>query len=314
MSEIICPTSILSTTRFFATGEFSEEDGNRNASVAITDPNYLMFASPEYAYQPDDIKNLLNDNKNNINVQFLYNNSIDTEEIPNADKQNVVHDDSVFIGTDVAIVDELRTNRYFRIKSTDTAADKSAYFMNKVAGDADHGSLMKGYVWSTEGTLKNTWIYTESTALVNYTGSNGRNSKMLEEEEGFPTISIYHTYPKPINDSQYVFSEVGNNVDIFKVAYPAVPDYNKLFKDNGELSWNNDITSVDGGTQYNAWSVPLLNKTTAAGSFMKDTSYDGFDGSNIGQHHFAFYPIGTTGKCMVMKLSNAANVPVGEMG
>lgn len=314
MSEIICPTSILSTTRFFATGEFSEDDGNRNASVAITDPNYLMFASPEYAYQPDDIKNLLNDNKNNINVQFLYNNSIDTEEIPNADKQNVVNDISVWIGTNVDIVDELRTNRYFRIKSTDTAADKSAYFMNKVAGDADHGSLMEGQVWSTEGTLKNTWVYTESTALVNYTGSNGRNSKMLEEEEGFPTISIYHTYPKPINDNQYVFSEVGNNVDIFKVAYPAVPDYNKLFKDNGELSWNNDITSVDGGTQYNAWSVPLLNKTTSAGSFMKDTSYDGFDGSNIGQHHFAFYPIGTTGKCMVMKLSNAANVPVGEMG
>ena len=103
-------------------------------------------------------------------------------------------------------------------------------------------------------------------------------------------------------------------VDIFKIAYPAVPDYNKLFKDNGEMSWNNDITSVDGGTQYNAWSVPLFNKTTSGGSFIKDTSYDGFDASNIGQHHFAFYPIGSTGKCMVMKLSEPAKIPVGELG
>lgn len=323
MTEIICPTSILSTTKFFATAEFAEGDGNRNASVAITDPNYLMFASPEYVYQSDDVKNLLNDNKNNLTVQYLYNNDIDTEELSSQSKNSVINDPTVSIelgssaiytGTDKNRVDELKNSRYFRIKSTDAAADKSAYFMNKMAGDAERGSLMDGELWRQQGTVTNTWIYTETTALVNYTGSNGRNSKMLEEEEGFPTISIYHAYPRPVNDEQYVFSESGDMIDIFKIAYPAVPDYNKLFKDNGEMSWNNDITSVDGGTQYNAWSVPLFNKTTSGGSFIKDTSYDGFDGSNIGQHHFAFYPIGSTGKCMVMKLSEPAKIPVGQLG
>jgi hypothetical protein len=65
-TEMICPTGLMTSNNFYADGTGASEDDNRNRSIALTDKYNIMFASPEYVYQPDDIQNIIKDNKNNL--------------------------------------------------------------------------------------------------------------------------------------------------------------------------------------------------------------------------------------------------------
>jgi hypothetical protein len=73
-----------------------------------------------------------------------------------------------------------------------------------------------------------------------------------------------------------------------------------------------DITAVASGTQYVAWSVPLLNGSTAGngGSLMKVDDGHGYE--NIGTRYPSYYPVGSTGKCIIFTIDNPLPLYSGE--
>mgnify|MGYP006908844302 FL=1 len=71
---MVCPTGLYSTNYIQTRPnnatfwENCTETSNPFLSMGITDSKTLMFSSPEYVYQPDDVKNIISQNKNNLIV------------------------------------------------------------------------------------------------------------------------------------------------------------------------------------------------------------------------------------------------------
>ena len=283
-TEMICPTGFYSSNYFqtrpnnATTWDDQSETSNPFLSMGISDNKVLMFSSPEYVYQPDDIKNIIQQNKNNIVVQQRYMYKCDTEQ-----------------GLDMYRKIQSSGWKYVRVKTYNDNGDQSAnsYWFRLKDNDA--------YEFGPNGVRRipeNSWLLDEQAAGANVSKEYSTDSRLIFEDNDAKEK------PVAVQEIPLIPGSSDNPIyNIGKVGYPEVPQWNALFDDQDNIRWKDDITIIDTGTQFVAWSVPSANNNIRFGSDMKN-EHDGFDKESFGLRYTSYYPVGSTGKCMVLTIDN----------
>lgn len=273
-TQYICPTGLLSTNLFYADSSTAEEedDAQIRCNRAVTDNNYLMFSSPEYVYQQDDIKQLLSYNKNSLQIDVKYNGLVLLDTV-------VSSSGDIYKGVSCAY--DLSHSSIFNYLQQVPDFVRTIY----------PSQLPSGII---------TWQYDAGCAYYN----SGELFKLLIEEEVNGTkkrnisayVALAHSFTKDGMDT--------NKYSIDDLGYPTVPQFDSFFgEDESKTNWNNHVTSINSDAQYSGWSAPLLMNVREPRQHMQNEDtldYGWDDGVGIRRRYPVLYPTGSTGKCIVM--------------
>lgn len=268
-TKYVCPTGIISTNLFFAYG-----GDDRNA---LSDAGYLMFASPEYVYQPDDIQNIMSQYNASIYVVPQYDIKIDTEQNTN------VPDGGNLVFKSIVSPKPLDHSYWFAYYNISNIYNDD--FLNENGIEKNQ----YGYNYQMEVAKKNNFTDWETKLISpNYYGK-GSN---------WPNISAYH-----VIQSKDIISDINHSEILIKdSSFPSVPSSDSFSDDSGKLTWDTSVTITDDGDSFMQWSAPLLNKIKDPEDIMKNEK--NFHHDNIWYNFPVFYPTGSIGKCIVFKLDS----------
>ena len=311
-TQYICPTGYMTTTLMYADSSQAEEDDTWiQSNRAISDNNYLMFASPEYVYQSDDIKNIIKTDKNNIQLDIKYNmhnhiakkfeitNGLYVDSWVQNNKPYTSNAQPPYIALSIGTPG---------VDLTNGAAFVNINFIpNFVRDNMDAASI---------STVQNIWCYILGSALINafrrvYYNTPEQYSLISENVMNVDrdTISAYVGLAGFINKDG--LQQTTYNIN--DVGYPNVPAFdNFIGSDENKTNWANDITPVGSGTTFSCWGSPLLLGVADPVGHMKNE--DTIDGqlsyvySGIKKRYPVLYPTGSTGKCMVIHLDKPMKV------
>lgn len=282
-TEMTCPTGLYSTNHIqtrpipFRPGDTVTETSNPFLSMGISDNKTLMFSSPEYVYQSDDIKNIISQNKNNLIIQHKYNFYCDTEL-----------DQDLY-------TDYINGYKFVRIKTYDNNGDQSAnsYWFRYDEEEtyqfrADGPGMVPAYTWFLDADAVG------ANTSKDYSPKSGLIFENEDAKENAIALQEIHLIPDVQENSQF---NIGN------IGYPEVPAWNALFDDQDNIRWKDDITVINAGTSFVGWSVPSANNNVRFGEDMKNET-GGFDPETLRLRFNSYLPIGSTGKCMVMTIDS----------
>ena len=315
-TQYVCPTGYMTTTLMYADSSQAEEDDLWiRSNRAVSDNNYLMFSSPEYVYQSDDIRNIIKSDKNNIQIDVKYN-------MHNHVAQSITINNDTF-GVNGWVQDNkpsgLNINppyKAFGIGTKDADLTNSAVFVDInfipkfIRDNIDSASI---------SNVQDIWCYILGSAMLNVGGYAPLISETVMNSDK-RTISAYVGLAGFINEdglNQTTFS-------IKDIGYPTVPSFdNFVGSDENKTNWANDIVPVGSGTTYSCWSSPLLLGVSDPVGHMKneDTIPDiGYMiaisyitgnpqiPAGIRKRYPVLYPTGSTGKCMVIHLDKPMKI------
>lgn len=249
----------------------------------------LMFACPEYAYQDDDMKNILNSSSTKLSHVVSYqtrNSTTVNESIPYI----YTHQNHTQCGPETYY----STTRY----EIDDIVPDTLFEGNPPVRYSDSGQSI------TElGTIR----CIEEDIIADYY-SAGRRVQGDDDDE--KVYFVNHFVPIAVDDlvSRYVEDNMQNkNIESF--AYPKVPAYNS-FSDNGQIRILDDITAI-GGKEFVNWTIPLLLQETIAEDQSTEKGLRTNNGwSEDSDRPFkenttkCFSPIGTGGKFILIHPKN----------
>ena len=284
-TNYMCPSGIMSLQYIWA------DNNNRENSTETTfyrsaqsSRDTIQFASPEYAYQADDIKNVISTYKNQISVEHV------AAFTTGGQNQNY----TIGSGESAASVRAKSDNNNlgFRFK-TATNGGKYTFYVDRFATLSENTNF-----WSTLGSINR--CADGSSLKVEVI-----NQADPENEYKFGYTSFNRVLPDGVlTDSNAVITYPS---EISAIGYPNVPEWNK-FADGDKIRFMDDVTPI-GTYSYVNWSYPLAldssgSSTSNLARVLRDiggTESDGMD-DNKGRAGY-FYPIGTGGKCMVIKFN-----------
>lgn len=284
-TNYMCPSGIMSLQYIWA------DNNNRDNSTETTffrsaqsTRDTIQFASPEYAYQADDIKNVISTYKSQISIEHV------AAFTTNGQNQ----DYTIGSGETVASVRAKSgtNNLGFRFK-TATNGGKYTFYVDRFATISENTNF-----WDILGSINRRADGSSlKIEVINQADS--------ENQYKFGYTSFNRVLPNGIlTDSNAVITYPS---EISAIGYPSVPDWNK-FADGDKIRFMDDITPI-GTYSYVNWSYPLAldssgTSTSNLARVLRDiggTENDGMD-DNKGRAGY-FYPIGTGGKCMVIKFN-----------
>ena len=264
-TNYICPSGIMSLQQIITNNDNS--NGSTEATYrreAYSMRDVIQFASPEYAYQADDIKNILSTYKSQIQVQHVV-----------AFKTPGVHQT-------VGIIPTVRSNSNIAFRFLKSVSSNRITFyinFNNLFDEKD-----------------NQWHNVNRDSDGNYLKLEtfGRD----DDDSYFGYTSFNYVMPSDVlTDSQ---SEINYPKEINTIAYPNVPEWNK-FADGDRIRFMDDTTAV-GTYSYVNWSYPLC--LDASGSKNGELAKTLIKVDDIPDDHGQsgyLYPVGTGGKCMLIK-------------
>lgn len=330
-TQYICPTGYMSTTIMYADGaQGGEDDEFMRSNRAISDNEFLMFASPEYVYQSDDIRNIVDSEKNNIQLDVKYNMHFHINKKRNTN-----------IFSDWGFNDWMDDNKPEYVPSNSVVhngycvgtqgidVENSSYFMTVnfipkfVSQKIDQQYLQN---------VQDVWCYNKFSAFLNlgivYDGyaTTLYYPRFLRDtclNRNWDNISAYVGIGAFINSDQVDNSKFS----IKNIGYPTIPSYDHFVgNDENKTNWANDVAMVGSGTTYSCWSSPLLLNVADPVGHMKNqdtipvfegdeqksvyelpiaaAGYLGADYGHINGRFPVLYPVGSTGKCMVIHMNS----------
>lgn len=268
----ICPTGFISVNNFYADskGAWEEDSYKRDQAIAKTDSSFLMFACPEYAYQGDDVENLLR-SQSNIFITPQY-----TVKIPI----------------------EQEEGEYVSVKSLQPELNHCQWMQACDTSQNQDGSLN---YWVSPSGINHTWVWNMFTAQ--------KMTKLIEEYfngERFPNMSTYHVCKQDASDV-YV-DNLKTSTKISNVAFPTVPNSDSFFGEDFKCAALNNSTTI-GASVYVPWSSPLiLQQNYMQGSENTDLHNTESTSEYRYQRYPSYYPIGSTGKCILLQLENEFDI------
>lgn len=309
-TQYICPTGYMTTTLLYADSSKAEEDDEWIMSNrAISDNDYLMFSTPEYVYQSDDIKNIIKSDKNNLFLDVKYNmhSHIAMKYVINGDDYGLKSwvDDNKPVALTGSTVEP--PYAALSIGTRDADLTNGGFFIDLkfmppfISDKLDQSSLQN---------VQDVWCFTLASVLIN---STLHNSPLVNDQFGLigeeslnatrDTISAYVGLAAFINQE----SVDDRKFSIKDVGYSNVPAFdNFVGSDENKTNWANDIVPVGSGTTYSCWSSPLLLGVADPVGHMKNEDSipprTGGEDRGIIKRYPVFYPTGSTGKCMIMHL------------
>ena len=332
-TNVLCSPGILSTSRFAVTGHMKfENTGDPTTpemrapwiqpdTFAISDDYFLLFASPEYVYQKDDIKNVIETSSIKITHDAIARSPITNRGYDQADKDdiNTYRISSVYDRYDHGVPYCL-----YRIPETsgETGTEQCYQFLynnyirylsnNEAPTYRDNQNMSDDYyafiysAWIAGHFAYKSWEKNDNTNYPGYI-----NPRALHMPKVHTSVSEYTIYPLSQPNEKVIDGNIG---------YAKVPEYDKLFGgSDGKLIVGKDDRSIGPQSTYMNWILPISYNTdkNSDGIFGSDHGYirvpeeDDLDNDDdeIWDYYSAFqahggqytYPIGSTGECMIIK-------------
>ena len=261
-------TEIIHPNAFFTTQKL-------NTRYSKPDNKYLMFASPEYAYQPDDIQDVIKYNKSNLylkDVQSFYHPkswlgsiTIEHSDGQSSDIDGIYRLGDVYEGGGITKF----SNQYGRIIYNNSAGVDLNLNQRISFNDTDDDS--KRFCLNSRNTA------TTETAINNVAAINSKDIPL----------------------------EV---VKINAFGFPEVPAPDKFIDETGAGLFRDNIVTV-GSSIFNSWSAGVL---FASQSTIDKDMYDMYK-QETREHSslmwdLAYAAYSTVGKCAVFELENEHSI------
>lgn len=275
--KLICGPGFLSTDFVYGLdhSNYSEQTGTRN-HIETTN-NIIMFSSPEYCYQPDDIKDILN-STSNIYISEIYKGRSFEEivqtpqgQLPTTTQQN---------------------NNYFQ------NSYMPVYFN---AGASNYIDLISSNAQFKFETGK--FLYLDFYHSANRNGG-GRYGDTIVDSSGSSVITVNF-----VNNFQLDYSTITklqqDKHDIGEIQYTDSPEA-KEFEKNEVLTYKNNAYTI-GQLQYINWEVPYImgesgeTETQLKRIWDNYTNVNGKVVSDTWQERMAIGPIGAGGRYILLE-------------
>lgn len=290
-TNYMCPSGIMSLQYIWAdNNNSSTSTETTHVRTAQSARDTIQFASPEYAYQADDIKNVMSTYKSQISVEHVaaFTTPGLMETINNISTTSTL---AIPTGEARKSIDTIRSvsngnTLGFRFRRQPYNNRLSFYVdVNTLQDEKARDELQSSVNRNYDGTqLKKEVI----------------NQADPDNEWKFGYTSFNRVLPQGIlSDSN---AEI-TYPNISTISYPEVPDWNK-FADGDKIRFMDDITPV-GTYSYINWSYPLaLDESGSANGNMATALKDvGQVDEDKGVSGY-LYPVGTGGKCMIIKFDS----------
>ena len=300
-TQYICPTGYITTTPMYADSFEAQEDDNFiRLNRAVSDNEFVMFSSPEYVYQSDDIKNIINSDKNSIQIDTKYNMHCNLNIY--SDVTQLAENDDWSVENKPSSVSSQNAKYYLQaIGTTGIDIQHSSYFIvpNFIPTFVSQ-KINSQYLQN----VNNVWCFNERSAYYNSSELlAGQGARLMEESVGGNPRNIVSAY---VGLAAYINNEQIDDTkfSIKNVGYPTVPAYDHFFGSDEHLTnWANDVAAVGSGTTYSCWGSPLIfNVADPVGHMKNDDTLGSLVG--ISKRFPVLYPTGSTGKCIVLQLAN----------
>lgn len=277
-------TNLLCTPGFFSKDSVIIQDYGNNAisKVAFTYTQIMMFSSPEYCYQSDDVEDILKAFKSQIYIKEIYKCYPESEHVSE------------------------------RRQYADTQYHNFEYYSTSNKNIAYPFSLGPDDKEENIGFTFNAWYsFLGSSTLTpnqSYTGTDflGVTTNYAESK-----TTWYLNYFKP--DYSRFSDHSSQTYKVDNVSFVNSPKYSD-FADQEMLTFKDNVTAIDNKSFIN-WSAPLLLDISGQDeSILKAFIDDNNDGPDGGYDNGADpgyrvdYPIGTGGKTILLKLQSGQNV------
>ena len=228
---------------------------------ADTDDTIIMFSSPEYCYQPDDIQNILTSYKNQLILSEVY------SCVPRQKFNETIGN----IGAGALVRSDQQYN------------ENLAYYlaMNKFVFE-DHVPNQNGQYYAY---LINTPDYNSTSGVL-----------VSDTTNGFDAGAKYFiSYFKP--DYNQFYTDTNNSTTLTDISFSESPKASDFAKQE-MLTFNNNITSID-NLQFINWSTPtMLNMNSEVERIVKEYMDNIHD---TPYYWYNIYPIGSGGKVILFK-------------
>ena len=313
----LCSSGFMSSDRiivhpcFFETGDGNDDDVVVDRTFAISSENTMLLASPEICYQQDDILNIINQYKNNLSIQAVW-------QDLNGLKQSGL-----------------------RVLGSNPAGLHEAQVMYNI----DHDNKITGLTFSTYKVYCNddgyqqpeinkaAWIGTRYYHILHeplgyncYKGNstkqyyalvnNGLTTSIYAFDQTPPAEyfrspnnvemrkTIYNNIQAELN-AQSRFSNFSklrsNSKPIAEIKVVNIPTYDQFSQDK-TFTFKNNTTSI-GSESFIPWSVPTIVNLTSADEIFNVKA--NFNGEHDGYESSLYYPVSSVGKSLILKTSSS---------
>lgn len=275
--KLICGPGFLSTDFVYGLdhSNYSEQTGARNHIETTND--IIMFSSPEYCYQPDDIKDILN-STSNIYISEIYKGR-SFEEIVQTPQGS-------------ASTTTQQNNNYFQ------NSYMAAYFN---AGSSNYIDLISSNAQFKFETGK--FLYLDFYHSANRDGG-GRYGDTIVDSSGSSVITVNF-----VNNFQLDYSTITklqqDKHDIGEIQYTDSPEA-KEFEKNEVLTYKNNAYTI-GQLQYINWEVPYIMGESGETETQLKRIWDNYTNvnskvvSDTWQERMAGGPIGAGGRYILLE-------------
>ena len=298
--------------------------GAYRVTLASSVQDVVQFASPEYAYQSDDIKNIIDTYKNQIKLEhaFVYTTKGDTVI------REVQSDQNSQNGITSSIVSSNTPSHLTRLSYTSSAKEdnNNIYpfrYRNGIHSTSSIESSTHNYTFlqSDIDVVTDVSTYQDRNNDIGVNrlrdGSWLKKNIIIQGDTNVFPEYLSFNYIKPYSNNSQP-QVVPTYPSISSVAYPDVPEWNK-FANGDTIRFADDITAV-GTYSFVNWSAPLImtgldfskNGELAlaidadGSSGTRPVALDSGDFSNhIKAQAKFFQPLGTGGKCILFKLNSS---------
>lgn len=260
------------------TGDYDIAHSDCALSRSESDNTKLVFACPEYSYQPDDIKNILS---NNIAVEVAYKRHISSQKLNLPGWEG--HDELYNRNGDVV--------QAINYKGTNTS---NYWYLTSDSGD--------GGIFGDEIEGLQVYEYNKQIGFYCMANYNDAHSPYISNN-GVNNVSFYKIYP---TDN---ISSSGEIINIKQTAYTTSPKALSGVDDRGYAQFENSRVNID-AVSYINWSVPLLyhqRDDQTAIHYNNQGEYDNLqineDLDRLWERYPLTSPVGSTGKYILMSLN-----------
>ena len=279
-TNYICPSGLM-TLQQTTSDDLSGENSLKRFSKSSYD--VLQFSSPEYVYQSDDIKNILNSYQESTSIEHVCAFDIYCNRDTPSYVQGVY---GYQTKTSANTIQNRCIGNPFDIISVPNQPNNDRYGIIDIN---PHGSI------AVLDDINN-WYSRNNQTLLRLVLNNANHDDSWE----WGYVGFNHVIPKSVLASE---DAIPTYSSIKSFAYPSVPAWNKFA--NGEnIRFQDDVTAIDSDSYIN-WTYPLcLDSNTGNDSNMakclKRISYIDIE---EGWKRFLTV-LGTGGKCILIKLQN----------
>lgn len=283
------------------------DDGDYDyARTASSVQDVIQFASPEYAFQPDDIKDILDTYKSSIKVEHLISYNTPGKFV----KHQIGQGTGTFNVQDVTTGYNNTDNIYVNSDQFYKPGGEDMAYRFKVASSSVSSGTYKTYLKTDLDTVGQIGLDGSDCGWfgINRIESGAaKHLKYVDNQKLGTFLSFNYIKPISINTNSPSVSYTDN---VKNISYPSVPEWNK-FANGDNIRFADDVTGI-GTYSYINWSAPLMLDGQATSTLKRlykevgkmnlNVIYEGLSGDDLFQQNRYLYPVGTGGKCVLFKL------------